>query len=382
MKKRIYLSPPHMNGSEREFIDTAFENNWIAPSGPNLTGFEREICEFIGLNHGVALTSGTAAIHLALRYLGVGKGDVVFCSDLTFSGSCNPVVYQGAELVFVDAERNSLNMCPQALEIAFIQAKLQGKLPKAIIIVDIFGQSADYSKLLPLCAQYGVAVIEDAAEALGTEYKGKKCGVFGDVGILSFNGNKIITTSGGGMAVSSDKKMIEKMYFWANQSKEDMNYYLHKELGFNYRMSNICAGIGRGQMKTLEDRIDSRRAIYEYYKESFADLPVRIQPVLEGCKPNYWLSVVFLDDECGKCPDDIIEHLEAQDIEARRMWYPMHCQPFFEGAEYYKAGETSVSEDVFNRGICLPSGSAMTPEDLERVCVAFSAAFGGEKNAG
>lgn len=366
-----------MNGSEMGFIKTAFENNWIAPFGPNLTGFEEDVCSYLGIKKGIALVSGTSAIHLALRYLGIGKEDIVFCSDLTFSGSCNPVLYQDAKLAFIDAEYKSLNMSPKALKKALVTAAQNKHLPKAVIVVDIFGQSADYDALLPICEEYGVPVIEDAAEALGAEYKGKKCGSFGDIGVLSFNGNKIITTSGGGMAVSNNVSAIKKISFWASQSKEDVGYYLHKELGFNYRMSNISAGIGRGQMKTLDERVAKRKNIYEQYREALAGLPVKIQPALEGCKPNYWLSILTIDKECNIKPDNIIACLEADNIEARRTWYPMHCQPFFDGLEYYIEGENSVSEDIFNRGICLPSGSAMTPEDLERVCKALSEAFGG-----
>lgn len=382
MNKRIYLSPPHMNGSEIGFVEKAFQENWIAPAGPNLSGFEQDVCGYLGMESGVALTSGTAALHLALKYFGIGKGDAVFCSDLTFSGSCNPVIYQGAQPVFIDAEYESLNMCPAALEIALRASKQKGTLPKAIIIVDIFGQSADYERLLPVCRDYGVTVIEDAAEALGAAYKGKKCGSFGEVGILSFNGNKIITTSGGGMAVSDDEKLIRKLHFWANQSKEEADYYLHKELGFNYRMSNICAGIGRGQIQTVDDRIAARRAIYERYKKVFSDLPVKMQPVLSGCKPNYWLSIAIIDKDCKVKPDTIIKSMEAQNIEARRMWYPMHCQPFFKEYGYFTARDKSVSEDIFERSVCLPSGSAMTPEEQERVCAAFRRAFGDVNDAG
>jgi len=367
-----------MNGSEIGFVEKAFEENWIALAGPNLCGFEQDVCGYLGTESAVALISGTAALHLALKYFGIGEGDVVFCSDLTFSGSCNPVIYQGAELVFIDAEYKSLNMCSAALEKAFRESEKKGRRPKAVIIVDIFGQSADYSKLLPICQKYGVKVIEDAAEALGAEYRGQKCGSFGDVGILSFNGNKIITTSGGGMAVSDDEKLIRKLYFWANQSKEDADYYLHRELGFNYRMSNICAGIGRGQIQTVDDRVAARKAVYKQYQQAFSDLPVMMQPVLSGSKPNFWLSVAILDEVCNVKPDRIIKLLEEQNVEARRMWYPMHCQPFFKGYEYFTAHKKSVSEDIFERSVCLPSGSAMTPEEMERVCAAFRRAFKGE----
>jgi pyridoxal phosphate-dependent aminotransferase EpsN len=335
------------------------------------------MCEYNGIGHAVALSSGTAAMHLALRYIGLSRGDVVFCSDLTFSGSCNPVIYEGARLVFIDSDERSFNMSPEALEKALKSAKNKGALPKAVIIVDLYGQSADYEKLLPICSEYGVTVIEDAAEALGAELNGKKCGTFGKISIFSFNGNKIITTSGGGMAVSDDAHAIEKIHFWANQSKEPVNFYLHKELGFNYRMSNICAGIGRGQLKTLNERIARRKEINTFYKESFKDLPVKVAPVFEGSKPNYWLTVFTIDDDCEKTPDDIISALAAENIETRRAWNPMHCQPYFSDCEYFTQEEdVSVSEHIFGRGICMPSGSQMTDEDLQRVAKVFSAAFG------
>ncbi len=376
MAKRIFLSPPHMNGSEIGYIQKAFDENWIAPTGPNLTGFEEEMCEYNCIKRAVALASGTAAMHLALRYIGIERGDVVFCSDLTFSGSCNPVVYEGAQLVFIDSDERSFNMSPAALEKAFEAAQKSGRLPKAVIIVDLYGQSADYDKLLPICEKYGVPVIEDAAEALGAEFNGKKCGTFGKISIYSFNGNKIITTSGGGMAVSDDEEAIQKIYFWANQSKENVNYYLHKELGFNYRMSNICAGIGRGQLKTLDEKIARRKEINSFYKESFKNLPVRIAPVFEGSSPSYWLTVLTINDDCEKTPDEIIAALADENIEARRAWNPMHCQPFFKDSGYFTENENiSVSEHIFNRGICMPSGSQMTLEDLERVANAFTQAF-------
>lgn len=366
-----------MNGNELRYVEKAFEENWIAPYGPNITGFEREICDYIGVGNGVALSSGTAAIHLALRYLGVGRGDRVFCSDLTFSASCNPIKYEHACPVFIDSEYDSSNMCPKALEKALESAAKNGKLPKAVIIVDLYGQSANFDELLPVCEEYGVPVIEDAAEALGCEYKGKKCGSFGKIGILSFNGNKIITTSGGGMAISDDKNIIRKMQFWANQSKEQETYYLHKELGFNYRISNICAGIGRGQLLTIDEKIDRRKAIFNHYKKAFADLPVDMFPTLIGCEPNYWLSVLTIKRGSGKKPEDIIGYLEENNIESRRVWNPMHCQPFFKDCEYFTADGKSVSSDLFERGICMPSGSGMTNEDLERVCHVFTQAFGG-----
>lgn len=376
MNKRIYLSPPCMNGTEIGFINEAFQTNWIAPFGPNLTGFEEEMCSYVGAKHSVALASGTGAIHMGLKYLGVGRDDIVFCSDFTFSGSCNPVAYLGAKLVFIDSDYESFNMDPDALKKAFEKYDAMGKLPKAVIVVDLYGNSANYDKIIPICEQYGVPILEDAAEALGTTYKGKKCGTFGKIGALSFNGNKIITTSGGGMALSDDEDAIKKIHFWSNQSKENVNYYLHNELGYNYRMSNICAGIGRGQLKNMDERVAARTRNYEFYKKAFADLPVTMAPVLDGCKPNFWLSVLTIDEGCDVTPDDVLAVLTADNIEARRAWNPMHNQPIFSDADFIscKEGE-SVGNDIFRRGVCMPSGTGMTEEDLQRVADVFRTAF-------
>lgn len=376
MNKRIYLSPPCMNGTEIGFINEAFQTNWIAPFGPNLTGFEEEMCSYVGAKHSVALASGTGAIHMGLKYLGVGRDDIVFCSDFTFSGSCNPVAYLGAKLVFIDSDYESFNMDPDALKKAFEKYDAMGKLPKAVIVVDLYGNSANYDKIIPICEQYGVPILEDAAEALGTTYKGKKCGTFGKIGALSFNGNKIITTSGGGMALSDDEDAIKKIHFWSNQSKENVNYYLHNELGYNYRMSNICAGIGRGQLKNMDERVAARTRNYEFYKKAFADLPVTMAPVLDGCKPNFWLSVLTIDEGCDVTPDDVLAVLTADNIEARRAWNPMHNQPIFSDADFIscKEGE-SIGNDIFRRGVCMPSGTGMTEEDLQRVADVFRTAF-------
>lgn len=365
-----------MNGTESDFVQQAFDTNWIAPFGPHLGGFEDEMSNYIGINKSLALSSGTAAIHLALLYLGVGKGDIVFCSDFTFAGSCNPAVYIGAELVFIDSDYESFNMSPVALERAMEKYNNLGKLPKAVIIVDLYGSPANYDALMPICEKYGVPVIEDAAEALGADYKGKKCGSFGEIGIFSFNGNKIITTSGGGMACSNNIDAVKKMHFWANQSREPVNYYLHKELGYNYRMSNICAGIGRGQMKTLDERVEQRKAINRYYREAFDELPVGFAPVTQGGNSNCWLTVITVDKDCDIKPDEIISALEKQNIESRRAWNPMHCHPIFSDCDYISGDEGDVGVDVFNRGVCLPSGSAMTREDLERVSKVVRSVFG------
>ncbi|MDR2753418.1 MAG: DegT/DnrJ/EryC1/StrS family aminotransferase, partial [Oscillospiraceae bacterium] len=290
LEERIFLSPPHQNGLEEAMVREALESNWLAPAGPHLAAFEQEICAEVGEGFlGAALSSGTAALHLALRVLGVGPGDVVFCSDLTFAGSVHPMLYEHATPVLIDCGADSCNMDPAALEKAFALYR-----PKAVIVVDLYGQSADWDAILPLCRAHGVPVIEDAAEALGAKYKGRPCGSFGDIGVFSFNGNKIITTSGGGMAVSRRADWIEKIRFLASQAKEPAPYYLHKELGFNYRMSNVCAGIGRAQLRTLGQRIARRKAICEGYTRAFAGLPLHLLPVPQGVTPNYWLSVIIL----------------------------------------------------------------------------------------
>lgn len=365
-----------MNGTELGYINEAFKTNWVAPFGPNLTAFEKEMSEYVGVKKSVALASGTAAMHLALMYVGVTKDDVVFCSDFTFSGSCNPVAYIGAELVFIDSDYESFNMSPEALETAMEKYSAMGKLPKAVIIVDLYGNPAKFDELLPICEKYGVTVIEDAAEALGSKYHGKRCGTFGKISILSFNGNKIITTSGGGMACSNDTEAIDKMHFWANQSKENVNYYLHKELGYNYRMSNICAGIGRGQINSLNSKVARRKEINDFYRKEFADLPVTMAPYIKDSEPNFWLSVLTIDKGCGVTPDEVIASLENDNIESRRAWNPMHCQPIFSHCNYFCGKDKDVGVDVFNRGVCMPSGSQMQDTDLERVAKAFRAAFG------
>lgn len=363
MRKRIYLSPPHMGYKEMEYINQAFETNWIAPLGPNVDAFERELCDYVGAKHGLALSTGTAAIHLALKYLGVGPSDTVFCSSLTFIGSCNPIVYLGATPVFVDCEEESWNMSPAALQKAFEWAEMENKMPKAVIIVDLCGQSARYDLLIPICEKYQVPIIEDAAEALGATYMGQHCGTFGDIGIFSFNGNKIITTSGGGMVVSKNKPAIDKIRFWATQAREPVAHYEHKEIGFNYRLSNICAGIGRGQLETLDEKIKRREQIFKRYQEGFLETSLKPMPRLEKGTSNNWLSVFYIDESKGYTPMDIIKRLEKLNIEARALWKPMHLQPVFEGSRYFM-DEGDISAELFSKGICLPSGDALT--DLEQ----------------
>lgn len=369
MNERIYLASPHIGGEEMKYINEAFDTNWIAPLGPNVDNFEKEVSEYVGCSLAAALSSGTAAIHLALKALEVGQGDIVFCSALTFAATCNPIIYQGATPVFIDAEYESWNMCTKALNKAFEDAVENNQMPKAVIIVNLYGQSADYDKLKEICNSYNVPIIEDAAESLGTKYKGKQTGTIGKFGIYSFNGNKIITTSGGGMLVSNDAEAIRKTRFWATQSRNQVRHYEHSELGYNYRMSNIIAGIGRGQLKVLDERIAQKKKIYEAYKEAFKGISdIEMMPVCNHNEPNYWLSVMTLTEKSKVKPIDIMVALEKENIESRPVWKPMHLQPFYKEYEFFTSLEkSSVSEDLFNRGICLPSDTKMTDEDMDRV---------------
>ncbi|MEC0073515.1 DegT/DnrJ/EryC1/StrS family aminotransferase [Bacillus anthracis] len=361
MGDRIFLSSPHMSdeGYEMHYVKEAFDTNWIAPLGENVNGFERELAEKVGSKEAAALSSGTAAIHLALKAAGVGEGDVVFCQTLTFSATANPIIYQNATPVFIDSDYETWNMCPKALEEAF------KKYPnvKAVIVVHLYGLSADMDKIVELCKKYDVALIEDAAESLGTYYKGKHTGSFGDYGIFSFNGNKIITTSGGGMLVSNNEERVSKVRFWATQSRDQARHYQHSELGFNYRMSNVVAGIGRGQLKVLDQRVQKKRYIFDFYKKQLGNLEgIEFMPSNEWNEPNYWLSSLTLNGKIR--PIDVMEALEKENIESRPVWKPMHLQPFFEKYDFVG---TDVSEKLFENGVCLPSDTKMTDEDLDRV---------------
>ena len=369
MGKKIYLASPHMGGEEMKYINEAFETNWVAPLGPNVTEFEKEMCEYTGTKAATALVSGTSAIHLALKCLGVGEGDMVFCSTLTFSATANPIIYQGAEPVFIDSEYETWNMCPKALQKAFDDAEKYGKMPKAVVVVNLYGQSADYDKLKVICDKYNVPIVEDAAESLGATYKGKQTGTIGDIGIYSFNGNKIITTSGGGMMVSNNEEYNKKALFWATQSREAERHYEHKELGFNYRMSNVVAGIGRGQLKVLNDRIAKKKEIYEVYKEAFKDIKeIEMMNIADFGEPNYWLSCMTINEDSKVKPLDIILALEKENIESRPVWKPMHMQPFFKDYKFFSEKDgVSISEDLFNRGICLPSDTKNTIEEFNTV---------------
>jgi len=369
MNKRIYLSAPHMGGQEQVFVQEAFATNWIAPLGPHVDAFEKELAAMIGMAGGAALSSGTAALHLALKYLGVGTGDHVLCSTLTFSASCNPIVYEKAVPVLVDADAESWNMCPSALEKAINDLQKKGITPKAAIVVDLYGCSADYDRLLPILDHAGIPVIEDAAEALGATYRGRWCGSFGRFGILSFNGNKIITTSGGGMVVSNDLEALRIMRFWATQSRDPARHYEHSQIGYNYRMSNVLAGIGLGQLRVLKDRVEQKRLINRRYREALADIAdIEFMPCLDGCYSNDWLTVITLKKDSVVTPDLIMDTLEVENIESRPVWKPMHLQPVFAAYPFYSRFESgSIAEDVFHRGVCLPSGTSMTEAEQERV---------------
>ncbi|WP_137790981.1 aminotransferase class I/II-fold pyridoxal phosphate-dependent enzyme [Bacillus sp. E(2018)] len=369
-KKRIFLCAPHMSGNEQKYMNDAFQTNWIAPLGPNVDAFEKEIATHVGARAGVAVSSGTAAIHLALTLLGVSPGDTVFCSSLTFVASANPILYQGAEPVFIDSEPETWNMSPHALQKALQAAAEKGKLPKAVIVVNLYGQSAKMDEIVALCNQYEVPLIEDAAESLGSHYKGKASGTFGKFGIYSFNGNKIITTSGGGMLISQDEAAIERGRFLSAQAKDPALHYEHSVMGFNYRMSNILAGIGRGQLEVLQQRIHQKRAIYELYKQQLSDLPgVQFHPELAETFSNRWLSVLTLNPaETTVSVLQVIEALASENIEARPVWKPLHLQPLFKESSYFShEPHTSVSEQLFQNGICLPSGTSMTEEEQLRV---------------
>ncbi|MBJ8026449.1 aminotransferase class I/II-fold pyridoxal phosphate-dependent enzyme [Bacillus cereus group sp. N21] len=368
--KRIFLSPPHMSGNEQRYVNQAFEQNWIAPLGPNVDAFEHQIAEYIGVKSAAAVSAGTAAIHLALQLLGVNRDDTVFCSSLTFAASANPIAYQGAEPIFIDSEPDTWNMSPVALEKAFEDAKASGKLPKAVIVVHLFGQSAKMDEIMDVCDKYGVLVVEDSAESLGTTYKGKQTGSFGKFGIFSFNGNKIITTSGGGMLVSNDEVAIQKARFLSTQARDPAVHYEHSHIGYNYRMSNIVAGVGRAQLEVLNNRVQARRDIFTRYKTALGELPgITFMPEFEDAVPNRWLSTLLIDEKVtGVTYLDVIEALAAQNIEARPVWKPLHRQPVFAGSKYYTHGDTdSISDKLFSQGLCLPSGSSMTVEDQERV---------------
>lgn len=375
----ILLSTPHMGDAEMHYVEEAFRTNWIAPLGPNVDAFEAELAELVGVGHAAAVSSGTAAIHLAVRMLGVKPGDKVFCSTLTFAASANPIVYEGGEPVFIDSDLDSWNMSPRALERAFDAAVAEGWLPRAVIVVNLYGQSADMDALVEICDRHGVPVIEDAAESLGARYKGRPSGVFGRMGIYSFNGNKIITTSGGGMLISDDEDLIKQARFLATQARDPAPHYQHSQIGFNYRMSNILAGVGRGQLQVLEQRVEARRAVYEAYRDGLADIDgLTWQPEPDWSHSNRWLSALTIDPEVtGLTSADVIRRLGEEMIEARPVWKPMHQQPVFAHCRHFAHGNEPASDRIFAQGLCMPSGSNMSAAEIQRVVDAMRSVFTG-----
>lgn len=377
MNKRIYLSSPTMHGLEMKYIQEAFDTNWVAPLGKNVDEFEKEMAAYVGVKHAAALISGTSALHLAIKLCGVKPGDIAICSDLTFSATVNPVSYEGGIQVFVDSEYDTWNMDPRALEITL------KKYPqaKAVLVAHLYGTPAKMDEIQALCDQYNVPLIEDAAESLGATYKGRQTGTFGKYSALSFNGNKIITTSGGGMFLADDEAAVKKVRFWATQARDPAPHYQHSEIGYNYRMSNIVAGIGRGQLVYLNEHIQKKRQIYETYKQAFKDLPISMNPYSKESEPNFWLSCLLIDKDCSVTPTQIREGLEKENIESRPIWKPMHMQPIYrtnpfvtvEGNgrgrtnAYIKGSGIDVGADIFRRGLCLPSDNKMTEEQQDRI---------------
>jgi len=373
--KRIYLSPPHLDGREKELMIEAYESNWITTLGPQVDLFEKEICQKINIGHAVALSSGTAALHLSMILLGVQPGDEVVCSDLTFAATANAIKYCGAHPVFIDSDRSTWNMNPTLLEEELAPCAKYGRLPKAVVVVDLYGQCADYNSILEVCSKYDVLVIEDAAEALGANYKGKAAGKFGVMGVLSFNGNKIITTSGGGMLVSDDESYVKKARYLATQAREPAPHYQHVQVGYNYRLSNILAAIGRGQLERLEVKIAKRRAINQYYRKTLRDIPgIEFMPEAPYGRSNGWLTVILITpSRFGLDREGVRLALEAENIEARPLWKPMHLQPVF-GDCRIRGGE--AGEDFFTRGLCLPSGTQLTEDDLDKITGIIKKAHG------
>lgn len=370
-KERILLSLAHMGGSEQKWVDEAFKDNWIAPLGPNVDEFEIRLKKYLDAPKVVALSAGTAAIHLGLVMLDVSEGDEVICQSFTFSASANPICYQGAKPVFVDSEPDTWNMCPIALENAIIDRyKVTGKYPKAILPVHLYGMPAKMDEIKAVADKYGIPVLEDAAEALGSEYKGVKCGTIGDYGALSFNGNKIITTSGGGALICPNEDAGKRVTFYATQARENRPYYYHEVIGYNYRLSNVSAGIGCGQMDVLEDHVARRREIHSLYTEGLKDLDnvIVFDNPSKDYNSNFWLTTILIDPKCGIAPDEVRIALNEENIETRRLWRPMHMQPIYKDAPYYGG---DVCEKLFEQGLCLPSGSSLTDSDIKRVIEAL-----------
>ena len=366
MKNRILLSAPHMGGAEQKYINKAFQENWIAPGGPNVVEFENRLCEYTGVKYSAALSSGTSAIHLALKIIGVGKGDEVLCSTLTFVATANPIKYLGAIPVFIDSESESMNMDPFYLEIAIKERISKGKKPKAILLVHICGMCGDLNKILTISEKFNIPLIEDAAEALGSKYKGKYLGTFGEIGIYSFNGNKIITTSGGGALISDNSEHVGKAIFYSTQAKEKAEYFQHEEEGFNYRMSNICAGIGIGQLEVIDNHLQNRRSINKLYRDTFSGIEgVKIVTENSDTYANYWLSTVIIDQKSSPLSRDKLKSALANEfIDSRLLWKPLHLQPLFKHCLFFGNG---TSEYLFRNSLSLPSGSIITEKEKERI---------------
>lgn len=365
-KKRIYLSCPTMHGEEQKFVQEAFDTNWVAPLGPNVTKFEEEMAAYTGSGYAAALSSGTAAIHLAIKLLGIKQDDVVFVSSLTFSATCNPICYEKAKPVFIDSEPDTWNMSPKALRKAFEKYPN----PKAVILVHLYGTPAKLDEIMEICAEHNVPLIEDAAESLGSTYKGKMTGTFGRIGIYSFNGNKIITTSGGGMMVSKEEALTKEATNLATQARDVARHYQHSKIGYNYRMSNVVAGIGRGQLLHMEEHKSIKNAIYKQYTKAFADIEdISMNPMNPDGDANNWLSCILLKEGCKVTPNDIMDALEAENIESRPIWKPMNLQPVFADCDFFNHNDEgiSVGEDIFNKGVCMPSDIKNTPEDMELI---------------
>lgn len=366
MPEKIWLSSPTMHGEEQLFVKEAFDTNWVAPLGKNVTEFENEIARYIGCKAAAAMTAGTHALHLAFKLAGVGRGDIVLCSDMTFAATVNPVSYEGGEQVFVDSERETWNMNPDALEEGL---KKYGEKVKAVVVANLYGTPAKLDEIADLCDRYGVTLIEDAAESLSATYKGRQTGTFGKYNAISFNGNKIITTSGGGMFLSDDEEAVQKVRFYSTQARDPAPWYQHSEIGNNYRMSNIVAGIGRGQLLHLDEHKALKKAIYDRYKKAFSDLPVEMNPYLEYTEPNFWLSCFTINSDAMSkvTPEKVRLALEAENIESRPIWKPMHMQPVYAKNDYITVNGDDVGADIFERGLCLPSDIKMTAEQQERV---------------
>lgn len=374
MQKRILLSTPTMHEEEMKFVQEAFDKNWVAPLGFNCDAFEEEMCQFLcgeqGGMHALSLNAGTAALHLAFKLAGVKRGDVVLCSDMTFAATVNPVSYEGGVQVFVDSERETWNMDPKALERAF-QKYPQAKV---VALAHLYGTPSKMDEILQVCARHNAVLVEDAAEALSATYKGKQCGTFGEYNIVSFNGNKIITSSGGGMLLTKSKEARDKAFFWSTQAREKAIWYQHEEIGYNYRMSNIVAGIGRGQLLHLEEHRAKKEQIYARYQKGLAGLPVTMNPYLAESKPNFWLSCLLIDEKSKVSPIEIFEKLNAANVESRPIWKPMHMQPVYKNNDFITAGD-NVGEDVFSRGLCLPSDIKMTEEEQAYVIDVIRSCF-------